>query len=87
MTIEETPNRPIGWWLKEADARLEAAFDSALQAEGTDRRSWQVLATLASSPRPRAEVVASLTAFDEPAVLDRILGGTRRRGAGAEGAL
>lgn len=72
--------RPIGWWLKEADARLDAAFDSSLGARGVDRRGWQVLATLATSSTPRAEVVTSLASFDEPAVVDGVIDGLKRRG-------
>lgn len=33
--------RPIGWWLKEADARLEAAFDNALAGQDVDPRGWR----------------------------------------------
>lgn len=35
---EQALERPIGWWLKEADARLDAAFDRALEGRGVDRR-------------------------------------------------
>lgn len=77
---EPTPSRPIGWWLKEADARLDAAFDSALSGRGVDRRGWQVLATLARSATPRGEVKAALVAFDESAVVDSVIDSLRDRG-------
>jgi hypothetical protein len=56
--------RPIGWWLKEANSRLDAAFDDALQNTGVNRRGWQVLDLLAGEPVSRAELVDSLAAFD-----------------------
>jgi hypothetical protein len=73
MTNPRGPSRPIGWWLKEADARLDAAFDRHLLGRNVDRRGWQILATLARNPTPRDELVASLTAFDSPAVVDTVL--------------
>ncbi len=75
MTNPHNPSRPIGWWIKEADARLDAAFDRSLKDRNVDRRGWQVLATLARRPTPRDELVASLTAFDSPAVVDTVLTG------------
>jgi hypothetical protein len=76
----EILRRPVGWWLKEADARLDAAFDSSLSAQGVDRRGWQVVATLATSSTPRADVVASLAAFDDPDVVEDVVDGLKRRG-------
>lgn len=73
MPNPRNPSRPIGWWLKEADARLDAAFDRSLAGRNVDRRGWQVLATLASRPTSRVELVASLTAFDSPATLEAVL--------------
>ena len=46
MTNMQAMSRPVGWWLKEADARLDAAFDRTLAGRDVDRRGWQVLATL-----------------------------------------
>lgn len=77
---EEVLRRPIGWWLKEADARLDAAFDSSLSTRAVDRRGWQVLATLALASTPRADVVASLASFDEPAVVEGVVDELQRRG-------
>lgn len=80
MTDDEMLRRPIGWWLKEADARLDAAFDFSLAARGLDRRRWQVLATLAGSSTVRQEVVAALASFDEPAIVEAVVDDLRSRG-------
>ncbi|WP_426507164.1 hypothetical protein ACPPVO_53600 [Dactylosporangium sp. McL0621] len=61
--------RPIGYWLRELDRRLELAFADALSASGATRREWQVLNGLgpdapfwvAGEPT-YADVVSSLTA-------------------------
>jgi len=80
VSEDEIVRHPIGWWLKEADARLDAAFDLSLSARGVDRRGWQVLATLARSSTRRAEVVTSLASFDESAVVEGVVDGLKRRG-------
>ena len=72
--------RPIGWWLKEADSCIEAAFEAKLQDRGVDRRTWQVLASLANSPASRADVTAALSSFDSPAALDGVLADLQARG-------
>ena len=73
MTNMQAMSRPVGWWLKEADARLDAAFDRSLAGRDVDRRGWQVLATLARRSTPREEVVASLAAFDSPAAVEVVV--------------
>lgn len=66
--------RPIGWWLKEADARLEAAFDLRLRAYGvTSRRGWQVLASAARAPVRRADLVADLASFDSAVAVEQLV--------------
>ena len=80
MSDEDPLRRPIGWWLKEADARLDAAFDSSLGGRGVDRRAWQVLAMLARSPSRRTDVVASLASFNHPAILEEVIDELKRRG-------
>jgi hypothetical protein len=66
--------RPIGWWLKEADARLEAAFDVRLRAYGvTSRRGWQVLASAARAPVRRADLVADLSSFDSATAVEQLI--------------
>ena len=68
--------RPVGWWLKEADARLEEAFDVRLRAYGVpSRRAWQVLASAARAPVRRVDVVADLSAFDPAETVDRLVDG------------
>ena len=39
--------RPMGYWIKEIDRRIEAAFGRLLADEMLTRRHWQVLTTLA----------------------------------------
>ncbi len=46
MESDDALRRPIGWWLKEADARIDAALDGM----DVDRRRWQVLTTLTEGP-------------------------------------
>jgi hypothetical protein len=77
---EQLLARPVGWWLKEADARLNAAFDRALDGSGVDRRGWQVLTTLSGGPTTREALVASLASFDSPAVIRGVLESLMARG-------
>jgi len=75
MTTPRTEGfRPIGWWLKEADARLEHAFDVRLRAHGvTSRRGWQVLASIARAPVARTELVSELANFDPAETVERLI--------------
>jgi hypothetical protein len=74
MTVPTEGFRPIGWWLKEADARLEHAFDVRLRAHGvTSRRGWQVLASVARAPVARADLVADLATFDPVEAIEQLL--------------
>ena len=79
-------SRPLGWWLKEADARIDAAFDRSLGLRGLDRRRWQILATLARGPLTQQGVAAALSRFDDDAEIAAIVadllerGSVRRRG-------
>ncbi|WP_433210105.1 helix-turn-helix domain-containing protein [Dactylosporangium sp. CS-047395] len=56
--------KPIGYWLRELDRRLEDAFAGALAGSGVSRRDWQVLNGLgADDPFDgQAESVAALVA-------------------------
>lgn len=68
--------RPVGWWLKEADARLEEAFDVRLRAYGIpSRRAWQVLASAARAPIRRTELVAELSTFDSVTTVHALVDG------------
>ncbi len=71
MGAEDPLSRPIGWWLKEADSRIEAALQAALEGTGVDRRRWQLLSSLAREPLTQEEITAGLRGFDDPASLDR----------------
>lgn len=73
-TDEEALKRPIGWWLKEADGRLNAAFDRALAGSDIDRRGWQILSTLVNRSTSRAQLEVSLASFDSPAVIQLVIG-------------
>ncbi|GAA2630611.1 MarR family winged helix-turn-helix transcriptional regulator [Dactylosporangium fulvum] len=62
-------SKPIGYWLKELDGRIEAAFAAVFAAEGLQRRHWQVLNGLGPADpffgpgeRPYAEVAGDLVA-------------------------
>ncbi|NIK55354.1 MarR family winged helix-turn-helix transcriptional regulator [Kribbella shirazensis] len=52
-------NKPIGWWLKEVDRRLEASFERLLADDGLTRRQWQAL-NAAAGPRT---IAAELSPF------------------------
>jgi DNA-binding MarR family transcriptional regulator len=56
--------RPLGYWIKEIDRRLEAGLDRLLADEGLTRRHWQVLATLGQrAAGTLAELDAALAVF------------------------
>lgn len=80
MADEQALTRPIGWWLKEADARLDAAFERSLAGRGVDRRGWQVLASLVRRPTRRSELVSSLAPFDSPDEVEGVVAGLTARG-------
>jgi hypothetical protein len=61
--------RPIGYWLRELDRRLESCFAQSLASHDVSRREWQVLNGLGPADpfwgpgeRPYLEVVAGLAA-------------------------
>lgn len=80
VSDQRASTRPIGWWLKEADSRLDAAFDSALGGTEVDRRGWQVLASLSRGSMRRAELVTALASFDPPAVVEEVVARLSSRG-------
>jgi DNA-binding MarR family transcriptional regulator len=77
---EQALARPIGWWLKEADTRLKAAFDSALEDTEVDRRGWQILTSLSRGPTRRSDLISALASFDPPAEIDEIIDRMSSRG-------
>ncbi len=58
MTEQSAERRPIGWWLKTADARIEQAFEDAFEGQSITRREWQVLEPVSSTPFARVGAVA-----------------------------
>lgn len=80
MSDEQALVRPIGWWLKEADARLNAAFDSALEGTEVDRRGWQILTSLSREPTRRSDLVSTLASFDSAAESEVIIDRMSSRG-------
>lgn len=80
MSDEQVLTRPIGWWLKEADARLNAGFDLALDGTGVNRRGWQILSSLSRGPTRRSDLVSAFASFDPPAEIEEILDQMSARG-------
>lgn len=80
MSDDSTPTRPIGWWLSEAGASLDAAFERCLEDREVDRRGWQVLASLARRPVSHSEIVKVLASFDSPVAVDEVVGDLISRG-------
>ena len=82
MTEQSGQRRPIGWWLKTADARIEQAFEDAFESQSITRREWQVLESVARAPVRESELLRTLEAFAgaQDALDDlRRLGFLRRR--------
>lgn len=52
-------NKPIGWWIKEADRLLELSFEQVLAADGVNRRQWQAL----NAARGDEPIVVALAPF------------------------
>ncbi len=63
MTEQSVERRPIGWWLKTADARIEQAFEDAFEGQSITRREWQVLESVARAPVLESELLRTLEAF------------------------
>ncbi len=80
MDDHDLLKRPIGWWLKEADAKLDGAFDTVLAGRGVDRRGWQVLASLSRGETSRVDITGALSSFDESEVVDRVIDDFQERG-------
>ena len=55
--------KPIGYWLKALDRRIESTLDHTLADEGVTRRDWQVLNALDTTPAERDAVVDALRPF------------------------
>ena len=83
MTEQSAERRPIGWWLKTADARIEQAFEDAFESQSITRREWQVLEPVSRAPVPESELLQKLEAF---AGAQDAVDELRRRGLLADGA-
>ena len=57
-------NRPIGYWIKQLDASLEAQLDVTLARLHLTRRQWHVLTALNAGPATPAEVGDILFPFN-----------------------
>lgn len=79
--MADTP-KPIGHWLKHLDGLIEAAFDHALGEDHLQRRHWQALNTLASTPLDRSGLAEALRPFwgDGAVTLDQVTGELLGRG-------
>ncbi len=63
VTEQSAERRPIGWWLKTADARIEQVFEDAFESQSITRREWQVLEPVSHAPVPESELLHKLEAF------------------------
>lgn len=69
MTDQNPRRRPIGWYLKQADAQLDQLFDVALTSHNLTRREWQILETVASSSPTVDALIEVLAPFEnEPGI-------------------
>ncbi|HEV7955619.1 MAG: transcriptional regulator [Microbacteriaceae bacterium] len=55
--------RPIGFWLKLVDRRIEGSFAATLEEHGVTRRQWQLLNVLGNGPASREELDAAVAPF------------------------
>lgn len=63
MTEQSGERRPIGWWLKTADARIEQAFEDVFEGQSITRREWQVLEPVSRTPVLESELLQKLEVF------------------------
>jgi len=83
VTEQSAERRPIGWWLKTADARIEQAFEDVFQGQSISRRAWQVLEPVSRGCVLEDELLQKLEAF---AGAQDAVDALRRRGLLADGA-
>jgi hypothetical protein len=83
VTEQSAERRPIGWWLKTADARIEQAFEDVFKGQSISRREWQVLEPVSRGSVLEYEVLQNLEAF---AGAQDAVDELRRRGLLADGA-
>jgi DNA-binding MarR family transcriptional regulator len=80
--MEMRESRPLGYWLKHLDHLIEEAFEQTLAAHGLTRRHWQVLHTVAATPRSVADLEDELGLFlrDDPGSLTALVDDLTHRG-------
>lgn len=83
MTEQSAERRPIGWWLKTADDRIEQAFENVFESQSITRREWQVVEPVSRTPMPESELLQRLEAF---AGAQDAVDELRRRGLLTDGA-
>jgi hypothetical protein len=59
----ESQQRPIGYWVKELDRRIEDTFTAALAEHQLTRRHWQALTVLRQRPADLDAVTEALAPF------------------------
>jgi DNA-binding MarR family transcriptional regulator len=82
MYMQNSNERPIGYWLKHLDRLIDAAMDRAFADEGVTRRHWQILNILRQSPQDAPGLTDALRPFwtDSAVTLDEVTGDLARRG-------
>lgn len=55
--------RPIGFWLKLVDSKIDEQFASTLEEHGVTRRQWQLLNVLAQEPATEERLDAAVAPF------------------------
>lgn len=84
----QSSQRPIGFWLKRADALISSASNEALSRFGLDRTRWQLLNLLATRTSLTIEEVAGeLADFVDEERLRRIIDALREDGTIEAGSL
>jgi len=75
-------NKPIGYWLTTLDRLIDEYFDRALADQGVQRRHWQILNIVKTSPATNSTIATALGPFwTEGAItLDEVLADMTRRG-------
>jgi DNA-binding MarR family transcriptional regulator len=63
--INTESEKPIGYWLKELDRRIDQQFESQLGTARLSRRQWQLLTLLDNNPRSVPELQTELQPFLE----------------------
>ncbi|MEP6979924.1 MAG: hypothetical protein ABJA16_04080 [Nakamurella sp.] len=83
MSESPAAGRPIGWWLKTADARIDQAFEAVFHGQSITRREWQVLESTSGAPVRESELLGTLKSF---AGAGEAVDELRRRGLLVDGA-